>query len=216
MIKIGVLSQKGGVSKSTIARLLAVEYARAEYKTLILDLDTAQATCSEWMVARDKQGIEPKVDVRIVQDKQIKQAFTRAAQNSYECLVIDGKPFSNKHTLTVAQLVDLIIIPSSTSNDDLRPTINLCHELKRAKVPKSKFAVLLSKVGTSESELSECKKEIQGTGYKLFENVLYEKTAIRRALDIGKVGTETSYKSINQMCDNVVGEIGAYIENLKL
>ena len=41
---IGVVSQKGGVGKSTCARLIAREYAYAGWDVKIADLDVSQGT----------------------------------------------------------------------------------------------------------------------------------------------------------------------------
>ncbi|MBA3922086.1 MAG: ParA family protein, partial [Nostocaceae cyanobacterium] len=51
-LQIGVVSQKGGVGKSTIARLLAREYAAAGWDVKIADLDIAQATSTNWKQRR--------------------------------------------------------------------------------------------------------------------------------------------------------------------
>ena len=49
---IGIVSQKGGVGKSTIARLLAREYAQAGWNAKIADLDVAQGTSFNWQARR--------------------------------------------------------------------------------------------------------------------------------------------------------------------
>jgi chromosome partitioning protein len=41
---ISFISQKGGVGKSTLARALAVECAKADLKIKIIDLDSQQKT----------------------------------------------------------------------------------------------------------------------------------------------------------------------------
>jgi cellulose biosynthesis protein BcsQ len=43
---ISLVSQKGGVGKSAVARLLAVEFARAGWSVKIADLDTMQGTAT--------------------------------------------------------------------------------------------------------------------------------------------------------------------------
>ena len=42
--KIAMVAQKGGVGKSTLARIIAVEAARGGLQTKIADLDTQQTT----------------------------------------------------------------------------------------------------------------------------------------------------------------------------
>ena len=47
-VLVGVISQKGGVGKSTLARLIAREYAAAGWDVKIADLDISQGTSTDW------------------------------------------------------------------------------------------------------------------------------------------------------------------------
>jgi chromosome partitioning protein len=51
-VLVGLVSQKGGVGKSTLARLVAREYATAGWNVKIADLDTAQGTSFNWQARR--------------------------------------------------------------------------------------------------------------------------------------------------------------------
>ena len=56
-IVIGVGSHKGGVGKSTIARLIAAEYARNNWEVKIADLDLSQGTSYHWHERRLQAGV---------------------------------------------------------------------------------------------------------------------------------------------------------------
>src|SRR6516165_11431847 len=58
------VSQKGGVGKSTLARLLAVGAIHRGRQTLLADFDLDQLTCVEWGALRLRASLEPEVDVR--------------------------------------------------------------------------------------------------------------------------------------------------------
>ena len=58
------VSQKGGVGKSTLARLLAVGAIHRGRKTLLADFDLDQLTCVEWGALRMRASLEPEVDTR--------------------------------------------------------------------------------------------------------------------------------------------------------
>ena len=58
------VSQKGGVGKSALARLLAVGALHRGRKTLLADFDLDQLTCVEWGALRLRAGLEPEVDAR--------------------------------------------------------------------------------------------------------------------------------------------------------
>ena len=47
-MKISLVSQKGGVGKSTLARMIACEYAAGGWDVHIADFDTRQGSCTEW------------------------------------------------------------------------------------------------------------------------------------------------------------------------
>ena len=61
---IGMVSQKGGAGKSTLARLFARELAADGFAVKIADLDTQQTTCTEWAADRAEAGFEPEIQVQ--------------------------------------------------------------------------------------------------------------------------------------------------------
>jgi len=60
---LSMISQKGGVGKSALARLLAVEVAKAGWSVKIADLDPAQGTSTKWKGRPDIAGLQPDVAV---------------------------------------------------------------------------------------------------------------------------------------------------------
>ena len=53
---ISFISQKGGVSRSTLARATAVEFARSGKKVHLADLDSQQQTSAKWSERRYRNG----------------------------------------------------------------------------------------------------------------------------------------------------------------
>ena len=51
-VLVGVIGQKGGVGKSTLARLVAREYANAGWSVKIADLDVSLGTSFNWQGRR--------------------------------------------------------------------------------------------------------------------------------------------------------------------
>ena len=62
--KIAMVAQKGGVGKSTLARIIAVEGARGGLATKIADLDTQQSTSVNWAIRRAENDLEPTIRSR--------------------------------------------------------------------------------------------------------------------------------------------------------
>ncbi len=210
-LRIGVVSQKGGVGKSTLARLIACEYARAQWRVKIADLDLSQGTSYNWQSRRLQQGIHPEIAVE--QFATIDQALRVA--DAYDLMVFDGAPHATQTTLQISQHCQLVLLPTGISLDDLEPTIRLAHELKHHSVPVSKIAVVLCRVGDSESEIQEARAYIQAAGYTLLEGAIPERTAYRRASDLGRTVTETPYRSLNEKADTVMQAIVDCLEQLE-
>jgi chromosome partitioning protein len=209
-IIIGVVSQKGGVGKSTITRMLAREYAAAGWQVKIADMDISQSTSFNWNSRRLQNEIEPTISVE--QFGQVQRALNNA--ENYDLMVFDGAPSSNIHTLDIAKNSDIVVIPTGTALDDLEPTIKLAHELKKKKVAREKIVIVLSRVGSSSSELDEAIDYIKLAGYKLIDGQIPEQTAFRRASDMGLAITETSYESLNKKADVVAQGIIDYLQSL--
>jgi chromosome partitioning protein len=209
---IGVVSQKGGVGKSTLARMIACEYASGEWDVKIIDMDLSQGTSTAWNSRRMQNEIKPALAVE--QFLNVKDALKK--QDSYDLLVFDGAPHSTRRTLEIAQAADILILPTGVSLDDLEPTIKLAHELRKNKIPINKINIALSRIGNSTVELEEAKEYIDSTGYHVLTGMLLEKTAIRRAQDEGRAASETSFKSVNQKSDVLIQAIVDRIEAIKL
>jgi chromosome partitioning protein len=200
---IGVVSQKGGVGKSTVARLIACNYALNEWLVKIADMDLAQGTCTNWNRRRLQNEIYPQVAVE--QFLHVSDALKMA--DRYDLIIFDGAPHSTRKTLEIAQESDLVILPTGVSLDDLEPTIKLAHELKKNDVPLHKISIAITRAGNSDVELAEGIEYVKASGYFLLNGVIHEKTAIRRASDEGKAATETPFKSINEKVDVLVQAI---------
>ena len=65
MTIIAFISQKGGVGKSTLARLLSVEATKKKLKTLLADCDHQQKTSWEWTQWRKESKITPAITCQV-------------------------------------------------------------------------------------------------------------------------------------------------------
>ena len=196
-IHIGIVSQKGGVGKSTLCRLIACEYAKAGWNVKIADLDVAQGTCYDWQSRRMSHQIAPEVPVE--RFSSISQALKFS--HVYDLLVFDGKPYATAQTLEIAKTATMLILPTGLALDDLRPSVLLAGELVNKGVDTKKLAFAFCRVGESESELQEATQYIQDAGYSILAGAMPEKTGYRRASDLGRSPTETRFPSLNKKAD---------------
>jgi chromosome partitioning protein len=69
-------------------------------------------------------------------------------------------------------------------------------------------------VGDSEAELAEAREYLKATGFFCFSGFLAERTGYRRASDLGRAATETTFPSLNRKADELAQELVDRIEEL--
>ena len=202
-IFVGVVSQKGGVGKSTIARSIAREYAANGWNVKISDLDISQGTSVDWKRRRDQEKLQP--DIAVEASRTVALAIKNA--EPYDMVIFDGPPHSTAGTLDIARHSDLVVLPTGLSQDDLKPSVLLAHALVDKGIPANKLAFALCRVGGRPNEILEARDYIQAAGYLPLAGELPEKTAFRRASDLGKTPTEISFPTLRQRAEVLIQSI---------
>jgi chromosome partitioning protein len=208
---LAIVSQKGGVGKSTLARLIAREYAAADWNIKIADLDIGQGTSFNWQSRRLQQDVEPVIAVE--RFGSVEQALK--AVPHVDLLILDGPPHSTAGTLKIALASDLTILPTGLSLDDLQPSVLLAHELLKKGIARDKIAFALCRVGDSNLELIEAQTYITEAGYRVLTGSIPEKIAYRRASDAGRALTETRFPSLNDRSDELAQSVINLVTKLK-
>jgi len=207
-LKIGVLSQKGGVGKSTLARAIAVEFARKEFNVKIADMDLKQGTSTSWNALRQDKKVKPKIEAQLF--GEVKDVLKQ--DDLYDLIIFDGVGQADSQTLAIAKACNVVVLPSGLSRDDLAPQIKLGNEMIKKGVSRQKIGFSLSRTGRSEREIQDAKDLIESVGYAYLGNI-DEKTSITQAHDQGLSANETKYDTINQTVDQVIQAIVDLIEN---
>jgi|TARA_E500000318_G_C3569136_1_gene217053 chromosome partitioning protein len=200
---IGFVSQKGGVGKSTLARLIGREAAGGGLSVKIGDLDTQQTTSTLWAARRSQNEVEPAVRVEAYADLRI--ALNDAS--AFDVFLIDGAPHSSKETLEIARAADFVVIPTSQSLDDLHPSVLLAHELVKKGISRDTIAFALCKVTDSIAEVREARSYLEQAGYQVLEGEVPYRTGFSKALDQGKAITETPFKTLTQRAETLAQSI---------
>ena len=190
---IGMISQKGGVGKSTLARMMAREFVAGGLTTKIADLDTQQQTCTNWAGRRAENGIAPEIQVQSF--ASTKSALEEAAR--FDALILDGKPNASDQTLEIAKAADLVVIPTGQTVDDLHPGVVLAHSLRKKGIAPEKIVFAMFKTTGSERENAAARDYVAQAGYTVLDGEVGVSTAYGSASDQGKAITETSFKSLN-------------------
>ena len=135
MLTIALISQKGGVGKTTLAIHLATAYAALSKKTLLVDLDP-QTSAAEWKDAR--QAEHPYV--MAVPSSRLEKTLETARENGADVVILDTAPHSEATALEAARAADLVLVPCQPSIMDLRAMRKTADILDYLKKPT--FAVL--------------------------------------------------------------------------
>lgn len=202
-IIIGVLSQKGGVGKSTISRLIGREFSASDWNVKIADMDIQQGTSFHWCKRRAANAVLP--EVRTETFSSVKAALKDAQH--FDLFILDGAPHATAATADIAKEADLIILPTGLAIDDMAPQVLLAHEFVKNGIPKEKIAFVLWRVGDSDTEIQEARDYIAEAGYQTLDGQVPDRTGYRRASDAGRAVTETNSQSLNQRADTVAQSI---------
>jgi chromosome partitioning protein len=183
MRTIALISQKGGVGKTTLAIHLATAFQAAGNQTLLVDLDP-QTSAAEWKDAR--QAEQPYV--MAVPPSRLGKTLEAATQNQAELIVLDTAPHSEGTALDAARAADLILVPCQPSIMDLRAmrkTADLLNYLK-----KPTYAVL-NEVAAQGTVADEAAKAIIAQfGMPVCPIRLGQRVAFNRCLLAGQTAQE--------------------------
>src|ERR1700727_1664633 len=185
-ITAAFVSQKGGVGKSTLARLLAVGALHRGRKTLLADFDLDQLTCVEWGALRLRANLEPEVDSRAF--KSLKKL--RREDVVADFIVADTRGLADDLSTEIAEDSEVVFLPTGVSGDDLRPTLALARKLAKNGA-EGRVVIGLSKIGRSEVQLQKAIETIEESGFELLSEHWPQRDAFQADLDPGRAGRES-------------------------
>jgi chromosome partitioning protein len=139
---IALISQKGGVGKSTLARGLATFAVRSKLGTTVADLDVQQKTVSVWEKTRARHGLKPVLD--IASFNSVKDAVVSAKEP--HVLVLDMAGKITDGASEASEYAHLLVQPTSPSADDLHISVLVFLAMERIDVPREKLAFALCRV----------------------------------------------------------------------
>jgi chromosome partitioning protein len=189
---IGVMSQKGGVGKSTLCQLIAREAAVGGRHAKILDFDVKQMTSTDWVRARMERDLEPAIEAEPA--KNIDKALKH--NKGYDIILLDGAPGAPKRTAELMPACDLIVLPTGASRADLVPSLALARRITEMRLPADRPIFALCRVMTA-SETAEARAAIEGAGFETLEGEMIERPGYRQAQNLGRSPTETAFTSLN-------------------
>jgi chromosome partitioning protein len=210
---ISLVSQKGGVGKSGIARTLAVEFAQAGWSVKIADLDTMQGTSTRWKLRRDAAKLLPEIPVE--KFATVERAIREAEK--YDLLIIDGPAHAEKGGLGMARKSQLIIMPTCYGLDDLEAQVEAAYELEANGIDRNRIWFVFTRVTGSQAEEQTAREYLQRADIKALEPTLGEQPCIRQAHNAGKAASEVSFPVVREravaLALAVAGKLNLVTEN---
>ena len=193
---LAILSQKGGVGKTTLATCLAVAAEKDGLKTAILDIDP-QATASFWKDVRQQEtpAVAAVPPVRL-------QAMIKACQDAgTDLVVIDGAAVARDVTFEAARHADFVIVPTRTAVFD---TMSMTHTLDVVREQKKPFSVVLTFVPPQGQETGDAIAAIEELGAQVCPVTVGNRKSFFRAQAQGQAVQEfepggVAAKEINQL-----------------
>lgn len=187
MRKVGLVSRKGGVGKSTLAIHLAELAASAGDSVALLDLDL-QESCTRWRKSREDDSV---VVVRS-SHQQLKSHLSMCERAGADWVFIDTRPDIDAATQDVCLCADFVVVPTRPSVMDLQSILGTLRLTSKLGVPSG---VVFNLVPARGREARDARRLLAEMGYEAAPNNIVDRVAYRRAVGLGRVAGELDSKA---------------------
>ncbi len=142
---VAVVSQKGGVGKSTFDVNAAITLAHQSRKICVIDLDDNQFTSAKHLTRRENFGVLPKVDFYATKPEKLQELLKRIA-NDFDIIFIEsGGHLSTQLRFAVvyADLIVTLMQPFASEFETMPAIENLMDQLISEGIPLNKVPALI-------------------------------------------------------------------------
>lgn len=147
---LAILSQKGGVGKTTLATCLAVAAEADGKKAAIFDLDP-QATASFWL---DVRGPDTPAVIS-VQSVRLPAMLKAAKEAGTDLAIIDGAAVARDVAFEAARAADYVLIPTKAAVFD---TMSMMSTIEIVRQQHKPFSIVLTFVPPAGQETNDAQK----------------------------------------------------------
>ena len=182
MRTLAIISQKGGVGKSTLAVHVATEAQTQGQRVLLLDLDP-QGSAMEWA---NRRGDLPP-DVSGANPASVAKEVEQAKTDGYDLVVIDTAPHADHAALQAARVADTVVIPCRPSTFDLAAisaTLDLC------KLANKRSTVVINAAPIRSKVKEEAEEAIREKGGAVCPVVVHQRVAFQHCMIDGRTASE--------------------------
>jgi chromosome partitioning protein len=199
---VAMVSQKGGVGKSTLIRGLATFAVSAGWKTQVADLDEQQKSAVVWNATRKRENILPSLDVEAFTAAKEAMAWAKTA----DLLLLDTPGKITDGATQVSQFAHLLVQPTSPSADDLHIAVLVFLAMERVGVSRDKLAFALCRV-LAASEEKYARSYLPSFGYAVLQGSIQEQLEYREAMRAGRSITETNHETLDASAKALMTDI---------
>ena len=204
---IGILSQKGGVGKTTLSLNIAAHYALAGRKVLVVDADP-QGSALAWSSARERPPLFPVIGMA----KPSLHRDLPAVAADYDVTVIDGAPRVNDLGRAAILASDLVLIPVQPSPFDVwaaDDTVQLVLEAQQFK-PSIRAAFAINRKIVNTAIGRDVGKAFEEAPFEVLPAAISQRVVFAESagqgltvLEIARSGDAA--REIDALCDAIEG-----------
>lgn len=179
---LAIISQKGGVGKTTLATALAVAAEADGKRAAVFDLDP-QASATFW---HDTRQDESPAVVSIA-PARLQHVLKAAAESGCDIAIIDAPPFAKDIAYEAAQRADFILIPTRPAVLDVMAMTRTLELVSHYGKPA---AVVLTFCPVQGREIADTEDAIGQLGAALAPVRVHNRVAYSRAQQTGLTAQE--------------------------
>lgn len=194
---IGVMNQKGGTGKTTIAVNLADCLNQRSRRVVLIDADYTQGSASDWAALNEGHYF----DVVVMKPDAIKNYIERN-KTVYDYMVIDCPPRANREAALLITPCDLILMPVQPSPYDIWASTELCELVKERQeivagtnLPKVKAYFILSRAAKKARLVDEALLALRDINMPIFESGTTQYEAFKRCVAEGRTIFDAAEKN---------------------
>jgi chromosome partitioning protein len=179
---LAIISQKGGVGKTTLATALAVAAERGGKRAAVFDLDP-QASAAFWKDTRQDEA--PAVIA--IPPARLQHVLKAAADSGCDLAIIDAPPFAKDIAFEAAQHADFILIPTRPAVLDVMAMTKSLELVGHYGKPS---AVVLTFCPILGREIADTETAVRELGATLAPVRIHNRVAYSRAQQTGLTAQE--------------------------